>query len=174
MNIVFWKLMKVLKRNGNDPIDLTSLYSINELSHLLNKAQHNQYYFKLISPIYWRMTSLGNGRINSWDVSSKKASCFSFIQILKFRMLELYCSRVLGTNRSSLISAAIVVPSRRSALSEVDDDIIFLTIWMYYVFNDCTKTSTRRVTGRIKLQRGLVYVTGVGNPRVLEMAIYSP
>ena len=25
---------------------------------------------------------------------------------------------------------------------------------MYYVFNDCTKTSTTRVTGRIKLQRG--------------------
>ena len=110
------------------------------------------------------MTSLGNVRINSWDVSSKKTSCFSFIQTLKFRMLELYCSQVLGTNRSSLISAAIVVPSRRSALSEVDDDIIFLTIWLYYVFNDCTETSTTRFTGRIKLQRGLDYVTGVGKP----------
>ena len=115
-----------------------------------------------ISPINWRMTSLGNGRINSRDVSSKKTSCFSFIQTLKFRMLELYCSQVLGTNRSSLISAAIVVPSRRSALSEVDDDIILLTIWLYYVFNDCTKTSTTTVTRRIKLHRGLVYVTGVG------------
>ena len=108
-----------------------------------------------ISPIYWRMTSLGNGRINSPDVSSKNTSCFSFIQTLKFRMLELYCSRVLGTNRSSLISAAIVVPSWRSVLLEVDDDIILLRICLYYVFNDCTKTSSMRVAGRIQLQSGV-------------------
>ena len=110
------------------------------------------------------MTSLGNGRINSLDVSSKNTSCFSLIQTLKFRMLELYCSRVLRTNRSSLISAAIVVPSRRSVLLEVHDDIILLRICLYYVFNDCTKTGSTRVTGRIQLQRGLVYVTGVWNP----------
>ena len=55
------------------------------------------------------------------------------------------------------------VPSRRSVLSEVDDDIILLTICLYYVFNDCTKTSSTRVTGTIQLQRGLVYLTGVGS-----------
>ena len=110
------------------------------------------------------MTSLGNGRINSPDVSSKNASCFSFIQTFKFRMLELYCSRVVGTNRSSLISAAIVVPSRRSVHLEVHDDIILVRICLYYVFNDCTKTGSTRVTGRLQLERGLVYVTVVLNP----------
>ena len=63
-----------------------------------------------------------------------------------------------------ILPAAIVVPSRRSVLLEVHDDIILLRICLYYVFNDCTKTGSTRVTGRIQLQRGLVYVTGVWNP----------
>ena len=56
-----------------------------------------------------------------------------------------------------------MVPSRRSVLLEVHEDTL-LRICLYYVFNDCTKTSSTRVTGRIQLQRGLVYVTSAWNP----------